>query len=217
MNNRKDGLISNFEGDSRWNFFDWSDYADGSRYGTNGSKKMFDEDALAPNCLLNAIAVIALCAFEEICKKLGKNNPFEGIKEEIKKGVNESFFDSQKGLYFVTSPEEDPTELVNSLCVCAGIADGERAIDICKKLSSNTLSECSLSMKLFKYDALLMTDEKYGENVLSEIRDTYKTMLDAGSTTVWETKEGEAAFASAGSLCHGWSAVPVYYYHKLMK
>ena len=217
MNNRKDGLICNFDGDSRWNFFDWSDYADGSRYGTNGSKKMFDEDVLAPNCLLNAIAVIALRAFEEICNKLGRNNPFDGIKEEIKTRVNETFFDSQKGLYFVTSPEEDPTELVNSLCVCACIAEGERAMDICEKLSSNTLSECSLSMKGFKYDALLMTDEKYRENVLSEIRDTYKVMLDAGSTTVWETKEGESAFASAGSLCHGWSAMPVYYYNILLK
>ena len=215
MDNRKDGLICNFEGDSRWNFYDWSDYADGSRYGTNGSKKMLKEDVLSSNCLVNAIAVIALCAFEEICKKLGRSNPFDGIKEEIKTRVNETFFDGEKGLYFVTSPKEEPTELVNSLCVCAGIAEGERAMDICQKLSSNTLSECSLSMKGFKYDALLMTDAKYKDNVLSEIRNTYKVMLDAGSSTVWETKEGESAFHSAGSLCHGWSAMPIYYYHTL--
>ena len=69
-------------------------------------------------------------------------------------------------------------------------------------------------MKPFKYDALLMTDEKYKDDILSEIRDTYKVMLGAGSTTVWETKLGESDFRSAGSLCHGWSAVPIYYYHK---
>ena len=40
-------------------------------------------------------------------------------------------------------------------------------------------------------------------------------MLDDGSTTVWETLEGAEAFHNAGSLCHGWSAVPIYVYHRL--
>ncbi len=35
----------------------------------------------------------------------------------------------------------------------------------------------------------------------------------AGSTTCWETQYGAADFNNAGSLCHGWSALPVYYYH----
>ena len=40
-------------------------------------------------------------------------------------------------------------------------------------------------------------------------------MLEAGSTTVWETELGEQDFSGAGSLCHGWSAMPIYYYHTL--
>ena len=35
------------------------------------------------------------------------------------------------------------------------------------------------------------------------------------ATAVWETKGGADAFGKAGSLCQGWSAVPVYFYHKL--
>jgi len=54
--------------------------------------------------------------------------------------------------------------------------------------------------------------EKYKDAVLSEIRSTYKVMLDEGSTTVWETAKGAEDFGGAGSLCHGWSAIPVYYY-----
>ena len=34
-------------------------------------------------------------------------------------------------------------------------------------------------------------------------------------TTFWETIDGEKAFENAGSLCHGWSAMPIYYYHTL--
>ena len=74
--------------------------------------------------------------------------------------------------------------------------------------------ECTLSMKCFLYDALLKTDEKYKNFVLSEIRKNYEYMLNAGATSAWETIKGAEDFGGAGSLCHGWSAIPIYYYHK---
>ena len=43
----------------------------------------------------------------------------------------------------------------------------------------------------------------------------YKYMLDNGATSVWETLEGYKDQQGSGSLCHGWSSIPVYYYHKL--
>ena len=39
-------------------------------------------------------------------------------------------------------------------------------------------------------------------------------MLALGATSFWETIDGGDAFSKAGSLCHGWSAVPVYFWHK---
>ena len=71
-------------------------------------------------------------------------------------------------------------------------------------------------MKVFKYEALLSVDDKkYSETVLNEIRSTYGKMINEGATSVWETEEGASAFNNAGSLCHGWSAIPVYIYNKL--
>jgi hypothetical protein len=69
--------------------------------------------------------------------------------------------------------------------------------------------------KLKKAVITLSVDEKYAEYVLAEIRKNYALMLDAGSDTVWETLKGESDFGRAGSLCHGWSSVPIYFYHKL--
>ena len=57
--------------------------------------------------------------------------------------------------------------------------------------------------------------ERYRDFVLSEIRRNYSVMLNAGSDTVWETLGGCDDFSGAGSLCHGWSSVPIYFYHKL--
>jgi hypothetical protein len=37
-------------------------------------------------------------------------------------------------------------------------------------------------------------------------------MLKNGATSFWETINGEKDFGNAGSLCHGWSALPIIYY-----
>ena len=42
---------------------------------------------------------------------------------------------------------------------------------------------------------------------------TERIRCRAGATTFWETELGEKDFDNAGSLCHGWSALPIYYYH----
>lgn len=86
---------------------------------------------------------------------------------------------------------------------------------ICEKLVNGELMDCSLSMKCFKYDALLATDEaKWRGHVFDEIRKDYEKMVESGNT-VWETADGASAFNNAGSLCHGWSAIPIYYYARL--
>ena len=138
--------------------------------------------------------------------------------EEIKERLNKEYYNSETGTYFIQDKSEKATELANALAVVSGVATGDVADGICKMLSKGELETCSLSMKVFKYDALIKANkEKYKDCILDEIRKTYKVMLDAGSTTVWETIEGASAFENAGSLCHGWSSVPVHYYHLFLE
>jgi hypothetical protein len=42
-------------------------------------------------------------------------------------------------------------------------------------------------------------------------------MLKEGATSFWETLLGAADFGGAGSLCHGWTAIPVYMFDQLLK
>ncbi len=73
----------------------------------------------------------------------------------------------------------------------------------------------ALSMATFFYDALLSFGSKWKDFALNDIRAKYKKMLDSGATTFWETEEGWRAFENEGSLCHGWSAMPIYYFELL--
>ena len=71
-------------------------------------------------------------------------------------------------------------------------------------------------MKVFEFDALLAVNEKNCAYVLETIRRDYGYMLSKGATSFWETIVGASDFHNAGSLCHGWSALPVYYLSKFV-
>ena len=82
---------------------------------------------------------------------------------------------------------------------------------ICRAIASGKLLSGTLSLKTFKYDALLSVGDKYKDYIIDEIKREYLYMLSQGADCTWETIEGKKAFANAGSLCHGWSAIPAYY------
>jgi hypothetical protein len=70
---------------------------------------------------------------------------------------------------------------------------------------------------MFMYEAM----EKYGMNVeiIDLILKNYKSMLDEGATTVWESfSTGTLAKDQfpTRSHCHGWSAAPVYFFGRII-
>ena len=204
IGNRKDGLVLKFEGVNHWNFYDWSPYLDGALHGT--------EEAI-PDLMINLLFILALQNLREIALKIGKSFAYEELLEESKKRTKETFYNAETGLYSMIVGGSEYTVLGNALAILAGLKLDKEYV--CEKIVNGELSDCSLSMKIFKYDALLATDkQKYQEWVLNEIRREYGKMIEQGNT-VWETIDGASAFNNAGSLCHGWSAIPVYYYTKL--
>lgn len=204
--NRKDGLVCKFEGSNHWNFYDWSAYLDGALHGS--------EEAV-PDLIINALFILALENLRAIDEKLGNVFAFDGLLQESRRRTKEAFFKEDDGVFAFSQTGKEYTALGNALAVLADVASENEARAICEKIVKGELLECSLSMKCFQYDAALATlGEKSKAWVLAEIRKDYGKMLEAGATTVWETIDGASAFDNAGSLCHGWSAIPVYYYHQ---
>ena len=204
--NSDGGLMKKFTGKQNWNFYDWSEFASGT---------LGRSEESIPDLLINSLFVIALDSFSYICKKAELSFPYANKAAEIKKKINEHFYIGD-GIYTVTEGSEQYTVLGNALAILSGAANGRVAEACAEKIISAELHDCSLSMKVLEYDALLAVNkEKYSDVILAEIRSNYKKMLDFGSTTVWETIDGESAFYNAGSLCHGWSSIPIYIYHKL--
>ena len=205
----RDGLIWTFEGINMWNFYDWTTFASGS---------LRKAQAAEPDIFINSLFVISLDNFKFMCEKAGVEYPYdEGFADAIRHRMKEVFFD-KCGLFSAREGAEQYTVLGNTLAILAGVITGDEAEALCDKIvrGEQDMIDCSLSMKVLEYEALLsVCIEKYRDFVLSDIRRNYKMMLDYGHDTFWETIKGASDFSNAGSLCHGWSAVPIYIFHRL--
>ena len=203
----EDGCVKSFTGREHWNFYEWNP-------GLKGNLGFSDDETFEG--ALNLFLIIALRNMAYIAEAIGEKDEFSHLISEIKQGVRRRFFDPESGLFRNREDEESVSELVNSLAILAEVCTESESEHIASLLAAeeSPLSPITLSMLCFKYDALLKVDaEKYKDYILGNIRQKYKRMLDAGATTFWETEVANTS--PAGSLCHGWSALPVYYYEIL--
>ena len=157
----------------------------------------------------------------ELCNILGEFERAKHYREiitSLNQVIHSTFFDEDKKLYKTYMNKDEYSQLANALCVLCGACPSEYLDSIADKIAyrydgwvNNTLS-----MNIFRFDALLSVNkEKYSGFILQEIDRIYGKMLQEGATSFWETEKGAEDFDGAGSLCHGWSAIPIYYYHIL--
>ena len=205
-NHDEKGRITTFDTPGAWNFYDWSAHLDGAY--EKGAVRRADS-------VINALCVMALDAFADICLALGKRDPFHKEADALRRAAQ--CFVRADGRVSLYEDEDVFTALGAALAVSAHLLpDEESERALCERICAGEFSPCSLSMKILVYTALLDTSEaRYRAFVLDEIRAAYLPMLAEGPGTVWETARGESDFENAGSLCHGWSAVPVHIYHRL--
>lgn len=199
------GLIKSFE-NPYWNFYEWTD---GSADPIPTATRVVPCDYY--HLLINCAFVYSGKIFSEMCKMAGVE--FDCDFDALKSAINSEFFDETDGSFVLRTDNRSlKSQLGNAFALLIGLGD-ERTVRAIKE--DKNLIKTSLSMLIYKYDALLAADPDNRDYVLDEIRELYGYMLDSGATSFWETIKGESAFDNAGSLCHGWSALPLYYYHVL--
>jgi len=211
------GLLKCYGERQYWNFYEWQSGLAGTIFGT------VSEEERTYDAPLNAFVSLALRSLAKICGALRHNEKEKYYRDayiKLNKAINEVFFDESRGCYasFMKDGKlSHYSELTNSLIVCAGAVPDGRLVPVLETIAGCNLLPVTLSHSIFKYDALMQKPEKYKQFVLDNIAELWGKMLYSGATSFWETIAGEADFGNAGSLCHAWSAVPIYIYFKYFK
>ncbi|MBQ8954832.1 MAG: hypothetical protein IJ048_12035 [Clostridia bacterium] len=203
-------LVPAWEGAEYWNFYEWMPGLDGhtDRKTAPGAPR-YD----AP---MNAFAVLALRRLALLEQALGEDGSrWAGAADAVARAAHARFFDASLGYYRSYAAEGDvwgDDELTQALMVCADICSETCLDGVLASLSGGRLTAITLSYSIFQFDALMKRPETYARWVFDRIARDWGRMLYEGATTFWETQAGSRDFDDAGSLCHGWSAVPIYCY-----
>lgn len=209
------GILRRLQGDTYWNFYEW-------QVGLEGH--LGHEDTISQSAYdapLSAFVSMALQSLSTICQCLNQTTEasrYASIAAQLNSNLHRIFFDSALGCYATTLTGDSLThyaELTQALLLlCGAVPAANRAtvLDALAGSSSVSLYPITLSHSIFKYEALMTVPEKYARVVFDTIADQFGSMLYQNATTFWETIVGAYDFDRAGSLCHGWSAIPIYFY-----
>lgn len=216
-NNKENGLIKNLEG--YWNFFEWTDLLNGLNM-----EKTVQITRPGTEAPINAVYALALLKLKQLTSKLGLSQLAASLCLEhqvLKAHYHPIFWNNDvKGYAIGIGPGFDDfcPELLQALTVYAKLCPDTNTEDLlCNKIANEQyLPQSSLSTSIFKYEVLL-EQPKYHKAMLEQINRVWSNMLFQGATSFWETDIGAPDFGDAGSLCHGWSAVPAFVYQKLQK
>ena len=203
------GIAWNYREPGYWNFYEWNDLLDGT--------PIEHGESLAPSADagLQLFGLLALQRMSALHQYLGLDTEALDLEcNTLIKGL-EQFWNGDVGAYssFLRDGKQiQYAELIQALTLYTGACPDHRQAKLRQGLSDGRWLPVTLSYSIFKYEALLQEPALYAEETFRQIVQRWGKMLLAGATSFWETDEGAEAFERAGSLCHGWSGIPVYLY-----
>lgn len=193
-----DSLVIKDSDESNWYFYEWSD---GGTDGYGEYKHTYTD------ALINFYYILACESFNKLCVYSGHTAKYD--LEPLRRKSYDTFYNAEKGLFRTFTDKENYHELTQVLAILAGVIDRDSLAPVLID-KNNNLIKITLSTSIYKYDALLKDDNRYIEFVTDDIAEIWGDMIYSGANSLWETSVGAEDFSNAGSLCHAWSAVPVY-------
>ncbi len=211
------GLVPILKEYEYWNFYEWQPGLSGY-IGKENS-----EDEISYDMPLQAFVSMAFGSLGNIYAHLGdiSNSEFwTYAADNLKRATHDTLYNEKDKYYYTKKAKMSGerfhlSQLAQALAVYSGITPESEIDDVLNSMVNNgELIKITLSNSIYYYEALLKRPEKYGRYVFDDIAKTFGAMLKANATTFWETALGGDDFDFAGSLCHGWSAIPSYIYFR---
>ena len=177
-----------------WNFYDWTFERDGV------PAAQAENDTLAT--LHYKLALDAVARLHEALDESADADRLRMEAQTIADAVNRQAWDESEGLYRDGIATTTFSRHVNAFAILADVAGPSQRERIAARLFTDpALRDTTFYFAHYLHDAAELLDMP---NRILEDLARWKPMLDAGSTTWWETPD------SPRSECHAWSATPTY-------
>ena len=192
------GLFLPPEGKEIWNFYEWVAQLDGTGH----------HPLSAP---YNLYLALALRSFEAMKARAGR--PVPNRSDALLATIAREFR-RPDGFYATYRDGSEPVgfhEHTNALALRLGLLPPELYPRFIRLAENPQVIPASTSSLPFVIDALHQAGPEGRRLAAERLTAAFAPMLFTGSDTLWEVAAGAAGFDGAGSLCHAWSSVPVYW------
>jgi hypothetical protein len=211
------GLLPCPRGEKYWHFYEWTPHLSGLKSLQRHREVL---TGVRYDAMLNAIFCMALEAgagLNTSCQQPDVAGKYRDIASGLRGAFHDRFWMSEAAAYANSIGQDvQPTfsGLTQAMAICAHLCPDGMQASLISRLASNdrALSPVSLSQTLYKYEAILSLRDAHSKGVFEEIAKIWGEMLFRGATTFWETSNGPTELMGVGSLCHGWSAIPIYFF-----
>jgi alpha-L-rhamnosidase len=140
---------------------------------------------------------------------------YEDIHQHLGHAIERGFWSEERECYATYrfgTRLEGWHDHIQAVMLHENLVPHERRERVMNVLRSRSLVGMTLSSFLYLLRPLMTGDASSREFAANVVRENWEPMLYAGATSFWETQRGADDFGFAGSLCHGWSALPAWYY-----
>jgi len=194
-----------------WNFYEWTPGLSHTVMNDGSIHSLYN--------LYLANMLEAIAGLEAWDGNAAEAEKYQAEAVRIRNKVEELFYVEDSDCYgsFLRDNKitADRHEHVQLMMLFAGAVPPERQPGVLRRLLAGDGSLIPVTLSPMPYLVQAMFKFDYGAEARNFIRrkleQNYYPMLDGHSTTLWETAKGGDDFVYAGSLCHGWSSMPVYY------
>ena len=206
------GLARLFVGDQYWAFYEWApglDFKNGETFGDDGKFRLD-----APHNLMLIEALDLFAAMRDF--QSGSGRRWRQAANQLRLAVRRFFWREKEGAFASFGDRKRKwhfSAMVQAQAIVTGVATPAQARQLLPGLLDHpTWVPMTLSTLWYGLRAM---DGRAGPSAQRAAYDhlgrRFGRMLLKGSQTLWETDDGADDFDSAGSLCHPWSAVPLWY------
>ena len=146
----------------------------------------------------------------------GRAAKYSALAAELKDAINRNFWDDGQHCYatkMIGGKLQEYHDHIQFLALYTDIVPAEKQSAVLETVYSGKLEGVTFSAMLYMLSALMPLSPQAREYVAAALKRSFDPMILAGATSLWETGKGAADFDGAGSLCHAWSSLPVYYYY----
>ena len=187
-----------------WHFYEWCDGLSG------GSAE--EKAKIGPRS--ESIYNLYLLEMFDAMYKLTNDKKYFEMFENQRLAIQKTFYD-RENKYLLTRLNDNRLHAITQvLALRYNVIPEDDAEQLLSRVCDGEFIPVSTSSMRYYLEILMQFGGKFIQKADELIDNIFGGMLADDSTTMWETAVGADDFLGAGSLCHGWSALPIYYYYR---